>query len=290
MPHLSFGIKTAPQLTTYEDMLEIWQAADAEPTLEHAWLFDHFMPITGPENISGPCLEGWTVLAAFAAVTRRIRLGLMVTGNTYRHPAVLANIGATVDVISNGRLDFGIGAGWNVTEHESYGIPLYEPGERIRRMGEACEIIKRMWTEQAPTFEGRYYQIKDAYCEPKPVQKPYPPFVIGGSGEKLTLRMVAKYADIWNAVSGTPEEFTHKSKILDEHCAAIGRNPAEIVRSVQIPINPNDLQETRKVTQSLIEVGASHLVLNIRTPYPENIVRRLVTEVVEPLKASHESA
>ena len=195
---LNFGIKTAPQSTTYESMKKVWLEAESIPSIEHAWLFDHFMPIHG--DITGPCLEGWSVLSAFAALTSRLRLGLMVTGNTYRHPTILANIAATVDVISGGRLDFGIGAGWNEAEHSAYGIPLYTPGERIRRLGEACEIIKRMWTETAPTFEGRYYQIKDAYCEPKPVQKPTPPFVIGGSGEKLTLRIVAQYADIWNCV------------------------------------------------------------------------------------------
>ncbi|BCL82819.1 LLM class F420-dependent oxidoreductase [Ktedonobacteria bacterium brp13] len=283
MAHISFGIKTAPQWTTYEDMLAIWQAADKEPLLEHAWLFDHFFPLSG--ELSGPCLEGWSLLAAFAAVTTRIRLGLMVTGNTYRHPAVLANIGATVDRISHGRLDFGIGAGWNVAEHDAYGIPLYKPGERIRRLGEACEVVKRLWTEPSTTFEGKYYQLKDAYCEPKPVQKPYPPFVIGGGGEKLTLRIVAQYADIWNIPGGTPEEFKRKSDILDEHCAAIGRNPAEITRSIQLAINPDNLTETREAAQRLIEMGVTHIILNIRPPYPEAIVRRLVSEVVEPLTA-----
>lgn len=288
MTHLSFGVKTAPQWTTYEDMLAIWQDADAEPTLEHAWLFDHFFPLTS--DMSGPCLEGWSVLSAFAAVTKRIRLGLMVTGNTYRHPAVLANIAATVDVISQGRLDFGIGAGWNEAEHNAYGIPLYKPGERIRRLGEACEVIKRLWTEKQATFEGRYYQIKDAYCEPKPVQKPYPPFVIGGGGEQLTLRIVAQYAAIWNVPGGSPDVFKHKSAVLDEHCAAIGRNPAEIARSIQVAINPDNLQETKATAQSLIDVGANHIILNIRAPYPEGIVRRLVNEIVEPLKAQYERA
>ncbi len=139
--HLRFGIKTAPQNTTYEDMLRVWQEADEIPVIEHAWLFDHFMPI-GNYDPAGPCLEGWSLLAAFAAQTKHLRLGLMVTGNTYRHPAVLANIGATIDIISHGRLDFGIGAGWNELEHTAYGIPLYKPGERIRRLGEACEVVK----------------------------------------------------------------------------------------------------------------------------------------------------
>jgi len=139
-------------------------------------------------------------------------------------------MGATVDVASRGRLDFGIGAGWNEREHRAYGIPLYKTGERIRRLGEACEVIRRMWTEQVPSFEGAFYQIAEAYCEPKPIQKPHPPFVIGGSGEQLTLRVVARYADIWNFAGGPVEDFARKSAILDEHCAVVGRDPAAIER------------------------------------------------------------
>jgi F420-dependent oxidoreductase-like protein len=281
--NLRFGIKTAPQNTTYEDMLRVWLEADTVPVFEHAWLFDHFMPL-GPDH-TGPCLEGWTLLGAFAAQTRRLRVGLMVTGNTYRHPAVLANMGATVDIISHGRMDFGIGAGWNEIEHSAYGIPLYAPAERIGRLAEACEVIRRMWTETAPDFNGRYYQLKDAYCEPKPIQKPYPPFVIGGSGERLTLRVVAQYANIWNFAGGSTEDFRHKNEILDSHCTAIGRDPATIERSVQLLINPKDLSETRDTVRSFIEAGATHLILNLRAPYPEGIVHRLAEEVAEPLSA-----
>jgi len=192
--NLRFGIKTAPQNTTYEDMLRVWLEADTIPIIEHAWVFDHFIPL-GPDP-TGQCLEGWTLLAALAARTQRLRVGVMVTGNTYRHPAVLANMAATIDNISRGRLDFGIGAGWNELEHEMYNIPLYAPGERIHRLGEACEVVKRLWTETPANFDGKYYQLKNAYYKPKPVQKPYPPIVISGGGEKLTLRVVAQYADI----------------------------------------------------------------------------------------------
>src|SRR5256885_15249913 len=139
MAKLRFGTKAAPQHTTYDAMLKVWQDADATPVFEHAWLFDHFAPIGG-RDIDGPCFEGWTLLAAFAAQTKRIRIGQMVTGNTYRHPAVLANMATTIDIISQGRLDFGIGAGWNELEHTAYGIPLYQPGERLRRLAEACEV------------------------------------------------------------------------------------------------------------------------------------------------------
>ncbi len=284
--NLRFGIKTAQQNTTYEDMLRVWLEADSIPVIEHAWAFDHFIPL-GPDP-TGPQLEGWTLLAALAARTERLCVGLMVTGNTYRHPAVLAKIGATVDVISHGRLDFGIGAGWNELESNMYGIPLYTPGERIRRLGEACEVIKRLWTETVANFDGKYYQLKDARCEPKPIQKPYPPFVIGGSGEQLTLRVVAQYANIWNFAGGSVETFRHKSEVLDGHCAAIGRDPRTIERSIQIVVNYNNPAETLNEIKPYIEAGATHIILNLRAPYPENIVHRLAGEIVAPLKREFE--
>jgi F420-dependent oxidoreductase-like protein len=278
---LRFGIKTAPQSTTYEAMLRVWQEADAIPIFEHAWLFDHFMPING--DTGGPCLEGWTLLSAFAALTKRLRVGVMVTGNTYRYPAVLANMGATVDIISNGRLDFGIGAAWNEMEHNAYGIPFPSTGERLRRLAEACEVIKRLWTETTPDFDGQYYQLKQAYCEPKPVQKPYPPFVIGGSGEKVTLRIAAQYATIWNYVGGSVENFRHKSEVLDGHCAAIGRDPQTIERSVQFRVDPNNLSQVRDTVRNFIHAGATHLIVGLVYPYPDGIVQRLAEEVAEPL-------
>jgi len=280
---LSFGIKTAPQWTTYDDILRVWLEADGVPGIEHAWAFDHFIPL-GPDP-TGPQLEGWTLLGALAARTERLRVGLMVTGNTYRHPAILANIAATVDHISHGRLDFGIGAGWNEMEHTMYGMQLYAPGERIRRLGEACEVFKLLWTEPRANFDGKYYQLKDALCEPKPVQKPYPPIVIGGSGEQLTLRVVARYADIWNFVGGSVEDFRHKQEVLARHCEAIGRDPATITRSIQSMINYNNIGETRDTIRPYIAEGASHIVLNLRAPYPENIVHRVSEEIVEPLLA-----
>src|SRR5215210_5582786 len=262
MARLSFGFKTAPQRTTYDAMLAIWREADAIEAFEHAWLFDHFAPIHG--DVDGPCLEGWTLLAAYAAQTTRLRVGLMVTGNTYRHPAVLAKTAATVDVISNGRLDLGIGAGWNEYEHTSMGIPLYTPGERIRRLGEACEIIKRLFTQHLTDFDGRYYQLKESRCEPKPVQKPYPPFVIGGGGEQLTLRIVAQYADVWNFAGGSTETFSHKVAVLHQHCADIGRDPSAIELSVQVAVNYDDLQATTESVQRFVDAGATHLILNLR--------------------------
>jgi len=206
-----------------------------------------------------------------------------VTGNTYRYPAVLANMGATVDIISNGRMDFGIGAAWNEMEHNAYGIPFYTTGERLRRLAEACEVIKLLWTETTPDFDGRYYQLKHAYCEPKPLQKPYPPFVIGGSGEKVTLRIAAQYANIWNYVGGGVENFQHKCEVLDSHCAAIGRDPKTIERSVQFQVNPDNLEPLRDTIRIFVNAGATHLVLGLRYPYSEGIVHRLAEEVAEPL-------
>jgi F420-dependent oxidoreductase-like protein len=287
MADLSFGIKTAPQHTTYEAMQEIWRAADATPVFEHAWLFDHFNPIHS--DVSGPCLEGWTLLAAMAAQTRRIRIGQMVTGNTYRHPAVLAHMAATVDIISGGRLDLGIGAGWNEYEHASMGIPLYAPGERIRRLGEACEIARRLFTEPTVDFDGRYYQLKEARLEPKPLQRPYPPFVIGGGGEQLTLRVVARYADVWNFAGGPVETFQRKIAILHQHCAEVGRDPASIQLSVQVPVSYDDLPATVQAVQGYVDAGATHLILNLRYPYPANIVQQLADEVVPQVRPPGET-
>lgn len=278
MKPITFGIKTAPQHTTYEAILNVWQQADTNPVFDHAWLFDHYAPIHS--DVSGPCLEGWTTLAALAAETNRIRLGLMVTGNTYRHPAVLASIAATADVISNGRVDIGIGAGWNEYEHESMGIPLYKPGERIRRLDESCQILKQLFTQELTTFDGRYYQLKDARREPKPVQKPHPPLVIGGSGEQLTLRVVAKHADVWNFVAGPIDMFQHKLDVLKGHCDAVGRNFDEIVFSTQVRVDYDDLASARERTQTFIDAGATHFVYTLSYPYPEDIVARLADEVV----------
>jgi F420-dependent oxidoreductase-like protein len=277
-----FGVKTSPQFVTYQDVLRVWREADQIPALSSAWVFDHFMPL-GPDQ-TGPIFEGWTLLAALAAQTQRLRMGVMVTGNTYRHPAVLAKMAATVDVVSGGRLDFGLRAGWFEAEHTAYGIPFYPPGERIRRLGEACEVISLMWTETAPDFDGQYYQLKQAYCEPKPIQTPHPPFVIGGSGERRTLRVVARYADIWNFGGGDVDEFRHKSRVLDDHCAAIGRDPAGVERSVQLAVDAADIAATRPAAQSYIEAGVTHILLMLRPPYPERIVQVLAEEIIEPLK------
>ncbi|MBL6690289.1 MAG: LLM class F420-dependent oxidoreductase [Pseudomonadales bacterium] len=191
------------------------------------WLADHFMP--NAEDTSAAWPEAWTTLAGIAASIPRLRLGTLVTGNTYRHPAVLAKMAATVDHISGGRLVLGMGSGWQENEHEKYGIEFGTIGERLEKLEEACQIIKGLFSSESTTFNGRYYTMTDAPQEPKPVQSPLP-LLIGGGGEKVTLRITARYADEWN-VWGNVAELTHKMNILDQHCANLDRNPSDIQRS-----------------------------------------------------------
>jgi F420-dependent oxidoreductase-like protein len=225
----TLGLKLSPQNCSMSDMRAVWRIAD-ESGFDHLWGFDHLNPIF--DDIAGDMFEGMTLLAAMAATTSRVRIGLMVAGNGYRHPAVLAKMATTIDHLSGGRLEFGIGAGGAEIEHQMLGIPFYPPGERIRRLAEALAVCRALWTEEVASFTGRYYTLTDAVSNPKPLQKPYPPIWIGGGGEKLTLRVVAEYADVWNVV-GSVDELSRKAAVLDEHCAAIGRDPGTIKRSVQ---------------------------------------------------------
>ena len=191
------------------------------------WLADHFMP--NAKDTSAPWPEAWTTLAALAATLPRLRLGPLVTGNTYRHPAVLAKMAATVDHICEGRLVLGLGAGWQENEHRKYGIEFGTLAERLARLDEACQVIKALLHEDSANFAGAHYQLQDAPLWPKPHQ-PRLPLMIGGGGEKVTLRIAAQYADEWN-VWGTPETLKRKMAILDSHCERLGRDPAEIQRS-----------------------------------------------------------
>src|SRR4051794_4899841 len=193
---------------------------------------DHFMPPTDDGSApEGNFVECWSVLAALAATVPRLRLAPLVTSLTYRHPAVLANIAATVDQVSGGRLLLGLGAGWQENEHAAYGIELYDTRARLDRVEEACAIVNSLLREPRTTFAGKHYQITDAPCDPKPVQARLP-LLIGGGGEKRTLRIAAQHADEWN-VWGTPELCKAKAEVLERHCADVGRDPSEIARSTQ---------------------------------------------------------
>lgn len=205
-------------------------ARHAEATgWDGVWYADHFMP--NAADTSGPTNEAWTTIAGLAAAVPRIRIGTLVTGNTYRHPAVLAKMAAGADIISGGRLVLGLGSGWQENEHAAYGIPFYTVGGRLRRLEEACQVIKSLLSNDKTTFRGRYYQLVDAPLAPKPVQNPLP-LLIGGGGEQMTLRIAATYADEWN-VWGSPAVLKSKMVILDRHCESIGRDPRAIRRSAQ---------------------------------------------------------
>jgi len=273
-----FAFKTAPQNTTWADMLAVWREADGIELFESGWLFDHFYPIAG--DPSGPCLEGWATLTALAQATTRLRLGTLVTGIHYRHPAVLANMAATLDIVSGGRLELGIGAGWNQEESGAYGIELGSPRERSDRFEEACEVILGLLTQDVTTFSGSYYQLTDARCEPKPVQRPHPPFCIGGSGEKRTLRTAARFAQHWNFVGGTVEQFTRAKDVLRQHCADIGRDPAEILLSSHV-VYTGDAAETAASAAALGEAGAELAIVTIRPPHSAAMMEPLATALAE---------
>jgi len=225
---IRFGVHAGPQNTGYADSVRLWQTAEASG-YDWASVFDHFIPIQSDPH--GPCLEGPTLLAAMAAQTSRLRCGILVVGNTYRHPAVQANIAATLDHISGGRLEWGVGAGWWELEHQEYHIPFHTTARRIRMLGESSRVQKLLWTQPRATFEGRYYQLTDALCEPKPLQDPLPLW-IGGMGEQLTLRAVAESADGWNTFLMPVEAYRHKLDVLAGHCAAVGRDPRDIRKSL----------------------------------------------------------
>ena len=221
---MRFGLFTSMGMQTWSGVLELWQHLE-KTGWDIACVTDHFFPNT--KEREGAMLESWSTLSALAALVPRMRVGTIVLGNTYRHPAVVAKMAAQVDIISGGRLLLGLGAGWQQNEHEGYGIPFYTMKERLERLDEACQVMRSLWTERRSNFEGQYYQLSDAPLDPKPVQSPHPELMIGGGGERVTLRIVARHADHWN-VWGGPQVVSRKGKILDEHCAAVGRDPKTI--------------------------------------------------------------
>ena len=230
--------------TPWSELLDTWRHLDATGW-DAACVTDHFMPNT--KDRVGDTLECWTALAALAAVTRRMRVGTIVSGNTYRHPAVLAKMATNIDIISGGRLICGMGAGWQENEHKAYDIPFYTVGERLARLDEACQLLKLLWTQPKSTWKGKYYALDDAPHDPKPVQKPHPELMVGGGGEKVTLKIAARHADHWN-VWGGPNTLAAKGKILEGHCATVGRDPKAILRSaVMVLAMTEDAAEVEKM-------------------------------------------
>jgi F420-dependent oxidoreductase-like protein len=255
----TLGIKLTPQNCAIDELRTVWRLAD-DAGFDHLWAFDHFNPIV--TGLDGDVYEGMTLLAAMAEATSRVRIGLMVTGNTYRHPAVLAKMATTIDHLSGGRLEFGLGASGVEVEHTMLGIPFAPPGERVRRLGEALTVCRKLWTEERSSFDGRYYTLTDAVSNPKPLQRPHPPIWVGGAGEKLTLRIVAEQADVWNVV-GSVEEVTRKGAVLDRHCAEIGRDPTTIRRSALVRFDPADPGAFVDELHAYGEAGFTDNVINL---------------------------
>lgn len=276
---LRFGIQIPQQNTTWPEILALWQEVDGLG-YDTAWVFDHFLPIFS--DPTGPCLDGWTTLAALAMASKNVRIGTMVTGNTYRHPAVLAKMATTVDIISGGRLILGLGAGWFELEHQEYGIPFHTIGTRLRRLDEALELIKSLWTNERSNFLGKHFQLADASFNPKPLQRPRPPILVGATGEEVALKIVAKHADIWNSF-GTPEVFRHKIARLNEHCAVIGRDPATIEKSVLISAANSPglsaISDARRQIDEYVAAGVTHIIFSV-APKDRDWVRAFAQTII----------
>ncbi|HEY2222550.1 LLM class flavin-dependent oxidoreductase [Actinomycetospora sp.] len=285
-PGPSFGIATAPQQVDYQDIARVWHEADSVPEIEHAWLFDHLMPIGGDPD--GPIFEGWTLLSALAAQTRRLRLGVLVTSNRFRPPAMLAKIATTVDIVSGGRLVLGIGAGSRPShplarrEYDGHGLPYHDFGASVAALDEACTMIKRLWTETEPfDFAGAHVELTGAFGNPKPLQQPHPPILIGGRAA-ATLRVVAKHADLWNIPGGDLDDVVARSALLDRYCADIGRDPASITRSIHLPVSYDEPGSTRKAVDEALGAGFTHVTLGLPAPWPVGVAQWVADEIVVP--------
>jgi F420-dependent oxidoreductase-like protein len=273
---LRFGIHAGQQYVDFPSYLELWQTAE-QLGLDWASVFDHFMPIqTDP---TGPCFESLTLLAALAAQTERLRCGVIVTGVTYRHPAVLANMAVTIDHVSGGRLELGLGGAWYELEHDQYGIPFPPIGTRLAMLGEAATVLKSLWTETRTTFSGRHYQLREAMCEPKPLQSPHIPLWIGGAGERVTLRHVAATADGWNTFLMPVDEFDHKLAVLDDHCRQVGRNRAEIriqlVLQAVLASDQNEIEEQLRTRARGLGVDVEALRSQTLAMTPAQLIEHL---------------
>ena len=269
---MRISVKLAPTFT-YPELEQFWRTAD-ELGFEAIWNYDHFY---GLVDDAKPTHEGWTTLAAMAVVIRQARVGCMVTGVTYRNPAILAKMAVTVDHISGGRLDFGIGAGWHEAEHRGYGIGFPGPGARVAMLDEALTVIRRLWTEDAVTHSGRFFTLTDALCEPKPIQRPHPPIIVGGSKPKM-LRVIARHADEWNMPSHNgPAEWGEATAALDLACAEVGRDPGDVRRAVQLflhPRKPEQVSEQLRLLPDYQRLGCEHAVLSFYQPPSEELLQQ----------------
>lgn len=282
---LLFGLCTDQNLT-WEETVQRWKYFE-QLGFDSLWDCDHYQQ---PSRPHGPYFEGWTLLAALAANTSRVRLGVLVSCNTFRHPALLAKEAVTVDHISHGRLELGLGAGWYLPEHKAFGIPFPEPAELVARFREAVQVVDLLLRQDVTTFGGSYYQLEDAPFRPAPVQKPRPPLTLGAHKPKM-LRIVAEFADRWNS-HGTVDELRERNQILDEQCAAIGRNPEAILRSLYgwAALMPADPWESKDAFQEVIgryrEVGISEFIIDAPGPDRFALLEQIATDVIPALRRS----
>lgn len=278
---MRFAVKTRPEHQSWKQIRDLWVAADQIEIFESAWNWDHFYPLTG--DLAGPNFEGWTMLAAMAEATSRIRIGCQVSAMIYRHPALLANMAATTDIISGGRLELGLGAGWNQTECDAYGIHLPPLRERFDRFDEGVEAVIRLLSESTTTMDGEYVRLTDARCEPKPVQRPYPPITIGGRGKTRTLATVARWAQQWNAITQGPPDWLSLKHTLVTHCERVGRDPGEITCSVNVRLDSVDqVGATVAAVAAYRDAGADLAVIGLPLGANPRILRPLA-DALAPL-------
>ena len=298
-----FGLQLHPQYTTWDEMRDAALLAE-QSGWDVLMTWDHFVPLMG--DVTGPNLEGWQVLAAFGAITTRPKIGMLVTGNTYRHPAVLANMAATLDNITNGRAILGIGAAWNEHEHRMYGIDFDTPAIRLAKLREATRIIRGLLDKGTVTYQGTYYQLADATLGTRPIQQRLP-ILVGGGGERVTLKITARYADWWHGF-GNADLIKHKLEVLKKHCADVGRDYNEIAptaggsilvrddlntvdkrmrevaarNKVEAPNRPANLGKPEDIAKRLLEyhkIGVKGFLFGMSPPYDRETIERTMTEV-----------
>ena len=254
---MRFGLDAAQHQLTWPELLERVRFAE-EAGFDGAWIFDHFKPLYG--DPTGPCMEAWTLLAALAASSEQIRLGALVTGVTYRHPSILAAEAVTVDHVSNGRLEIGMGAAWFEQEHRELGVPFPGVGERARRLEEGVEAMRLLMTQDHATYRGTYTRLDDAIYRPRPVQQPHPPIWIGATGEKLTLPIVGRQADVWHTF-GSSDALARKWAIVERSAQEAGRDPSSIMRSSSLSIS-EPWDEVRRRYDRLRDAGVAYMIVN----------------------------
>ena len=303
-PGVTFGIAPQQLHAGYDELLSLWKLAD-DLGYDCGWMPDHFLPLAGDQD--GPYLEEWTTITALAMQTSRMRVGSLVLGNTFRNPGIVAKMGAALDIVTGGRLEMGLGAAWFEREHRMYGIPFPPVSQRIAMLGESLQVIRRLWTEPRVSFQGEYYTMTDAMCQPRPVQEPHPTLWVGGAGEKRTLRVIARYADGWNC-SVDPGEYAHKLDVLKRHCEDAGTDVDAIRKSIYFVLGVHEdgslareiAHETLgrfgvRVEKSLIagtpgecvdqirrfvDMGVSHFIVELQPPYDHPGLELLAEKVM----------